>query len=166
MPPDRRTLRDIRNAYEGMKQYQVDVGEWVQWFRYNQAASTSHPVYSTGPNRQWYPPITLPVVIGEYQRARRNRDDDGLYQVDRVHAICSYDAFFHTTMPDPDPNGADHVKDRVAFDGKLFSVEAFSPAGRVASYFLTISIDLVEVALEDLDEDFALSMWQQYISAS
>src|ERR1035441_9179738 len=98
MPPDRRTLRDIRDAYEGMKQYQLDVGQWVHWFRYDTVDSVSHPVYDVGPERIWYPPITIPMVMGEYRRAPKNFDDDGLYLIDSVHMVCSYNAFFHTTM--------------------------------------------------------------------
>jgi hypothetical protein len=164
--PDRRTLRDIRSAYQGMKRYQEEAGEWVQWFRFNQAATTSDPTYSTGPQRAWYPPITVPVMIGEYRRAAKNFDDDGLYLVDEVHGVISYFAFFSTTMPDPDPLGADHLRDRVAYDGRLFSVSSFIPRGRVASYFLTISFDMIEVAAEELAEDAAISMFAPYLSSS
>jgi hypothetical protein len=166
MPPDRRTLRDIRDAYRGMFEYQLQVGQWVQWFRFDQADTTSHPVYDVGPQRVWYPPVTLPVYIGEYHRAPKNFDDDGLYLIDNVTVIVSYDAFFHTTMPDPDPTGQDHLNDRVAFDGKLFHVTSFIPKGRVASHFLTITIDLAEVASEDLAEDVLDPMFQPFIVAS
>lgn len=166
MPPDRRTLRDIRDAYEGMKEYQLHVGQWAHWFRFNKAGTTSHPVYDTGPQRAWFPPIVVPVLLGEYQRAPESFDDDALYQVDHVHLIFSYDAFFHSTMQDPDPNGQDHVNDRVGFDGHLFSVSSFLPRGRVASHFLTISVDLIEVAAEELQEDTDIPMFDPYLSAS
>lgn len=166
MPPDRRTLRDIRSAYEGMKKYQVDVGQWAQWFRFNSPATTSNPIYDTGPQRVWYPSIPVPVVLGEYRRSGRNFDDDGLYLVDRVHLIFSYFAFFSSTMPDPDPTGQDHVNDRCGFDGHLFNVTSFVPQGRVASYFLTVSCDLLEVAQEDLNEDALLPMFAPYLVAS
>lgn len=149
-----------------MKSYQTQVGEWVQWFRFNKSATTSHPVYDTGPQRAWYPPITVPVFIGEYSRAQQNFDDDGLYQIDRVRLVISYDAFFHSTMPDPDPSGQDHVNDRFAYDGHLFSVDGFFPRGRVASHFLTISVDAAEVAAEELAEDAPVQMFAPYISAS
>lgn len=167
MPPDRRTLRDIRQAYEGMKNdYQLQVGQWCSWFRFNPTATTAHPIYDTGPQRVWYPSIVLPVLLGEYTRAGQNFDSDGLYLVDKVHLIFSYDAFFHTTMIDPDPTGMDHVNDRVGFDGRLFSVDSFLPRGRVASHFLTVSCDLIEVAQEELDEDQPVPMFAPYLSAS
>lgn len=166
MPPDRRTIRDIRDAYKGMWEYQIHVGQWVHWFRFDKADTTSHPVYDVGPNRLWYPPITLPVYIGEYQRQPKNFDDDGLYLIDNVHVVASYDAFFHTTMPDPDPTGQDHLNDRIAFDGRLFHVTRFVPEGRVASHFLTISIDVAEVAQEDLDEDPAAPQFAPYLVAT
>jgi len=167
LPPDRRTLRDIRQAYKGMMfDYQRDVGQWCQWFRFNSTATTSHPIYSTGPQRVWYNPITLPVLLGEYTRGEQNFDNDGLYLVDSVRLIFSYKAFLQTTMPDPDPFGQDHLNDRVVFDGHLFSVDSFVPRGRVASYFLTVSVDLSEVAQEDLDEDNDTGMWDPYIVAS
>lgn len=162
MPPDRRTLRDIRDGDRAMKEYQRQVGQWAQWFRFNKAGTTGHPVYDTGPQRAWYPPITVPVMIGEYTRAGQNFDDDGLYLVDRVHFVISKSAFFHTTMPDPDPSGQDHLNDRLGFDGVLFSVDSFLPRGRVASYFWTISVDASEVMQEDMDEDVATSMFAPY----
>jgi hypothetical protein len=149
-----------------MWEYQIQAGQWVSWFRYDTVDSTSHPVYDVGPNRIWYPAMTLPVMIGEYHRAAKNFDDDGLYLIDNVHLICSYDAFFHTTMIDPDPTGQDHLNDRVAFDGHLFHVTGFMPEGRVADYFLTISIDVAEVATEDLAEDPAAAMFLPYLDAS
>lgn len=164
MPPDRRLLRDIRSAFFGMKRAQLEQGQWVQWYRFNQQATTSHPVYDTGPQRQWYPPITLPVFLGEYRRQSQNFDDDGLYLVDRAHLIISYFAFFNAPIPDPDPNGQDHLNDRVAFDGRLFSVDMFLPRGRTASWFLTISVDLTEVSQTELIEDVVPSMFQPYIA--
>jgi len=166
MPPDRRLLREIRSAYRGMKSYQLEAGQWVQWYRFNKAATTSDPVYGTGPQRVWYPPLTIPVIIGEYDRAAENFDDDGLYQVDTVHGIINYFAFFSTGMIDPDPNGADHVNDRFAYDGHLFSVSTFLPRGRTASYFLTISFDGIEVAAEELSEDAPDPMFASFKEAS
>lgn len=166
MPPDRRTLRDIRDAYQGMREYQLHVGQWAHWFRFNKTGTTKDPTYDTGPQRAWYAPISLPVLIGEYARAGQNFDDGGLYLVDTLHLIFSYDQFFHTTMPDPDPYGNDHLNDRVGFDGHLFNVDSFYPRGRVGSYFLTVSCDLHEVAQEELDEDVAIPMFAQYVVAS
>ena len=166
MPPDRRVLRDIRDAYQGMAEYQINAGQWVQWYRFNKNGTTSHPVYDTGPQRAWYNPITLPVLLGEYNRAPQNFDDDGLYLIDSAHLIFSYYAFFQTTRPDPDPTGQNHVNDRVGFDGTLFSVDSFLPRGRVASHFLTVSVDLHEVAQEDMDEDSAIPMFDRYRVAS
>lgn len=164
MPPDRRLLREIRSAYHGIKIAQLGQGQYVNWFRFNQTGTTSHPIYDTGPLRAWYNPISLPVWLGEYQRAGKNFGDDGLYLVDRVHVICSYDQFFHTTMPDPDPYGNDHLRDRVAFDGHIFKVDTFLPRGRVADYFLTISIDLTEVAQTSLAEDGTIAIFTPYLN--
>lgn len=166
MPPDRRTLRDIRSAYRGMRRQQLRQGEWMTWFRFHPEATTSDPVYGTGPQRAWYNGVVVPVWLGEYNRAGKNFDDDGLYLIDKVHGIMSYDAFFHTAMPDPDPSNQDHVNDRVAYDGRLFSVASFTPEGRVASYFLTISFDLIEVAQEELREDQPIPMFAPYITSS
>lgn len=149
-----------------MADYQLQTGQWVQWFRFNKTATTSHPVYDVGPQRMWYPAITLPVLLGDYNRAPQNFDDDGLYRIDRAHLIFSYFAFFQTTMLDPDPTGQDHLNDRVGFDGTLFSVDMFEPRGRVASRFLTVSVDLTEVAQEEMDEDVETPMFAPYRVAS
>lgn len=164
MPPDRRLLREIRSAYEGMKFYQLEAGQWVNWFRFNQSATTSDPTYDTGPQRAWYPPIKIPVIIGEYERAGKNYDDDGLYQVDRMYCIINYFAFFSTGMPDPDPTGQNHVNDRVGYDGHLFSLSGFLPRGRTASYFLTISVDMIEIGQAELYEDVAIPMFASYLT--
>jgi hypothetical protein len=147
-----------------MKEYQLQAGQWCQWFRFNPTATTAHPIYDTGPQRIWYPAITLPLVIGEYRRAPQNFDDDGLYLIDRVHLIFSYFAFFQSEIPDPDPSGRDHVNDRVGFDNHLFSVDSFIPRGRVASHFLTVSADLTEVGQAELDEDVPDTMFAPYLS--
>jgi hypothetical protein len=164
MPPDRRTLRDIRSAYRGMWEYQRQIGQWACWFRFNKAATTVMPIYDTGPQRAWFNPVTLPVHLGEYRRAGENFNDDGLYLVDTLHLIFSYDAFFHTGMPDPDLTGQNHQNDRVAFDGRLFSVSTFYPRGRVADYFLTISVDAIEVAQSELNEDVDIPIFAPYIT--
>lgn len=166
MPPDRRLLREIHAANKIMKRYQFQAGQWAQWYRFDLADTTSNPIYDTGPQRVWYPAITLPVILGEYSRAPQNFDDSGLYLLDRLHLIFSYDAFFHTTMVDPDPTGQDHLNDRVGFDGHLFSVNSFIPRGRTASHFLTVSCDLQEVAQEDFNEDVDNSLFAKYIVAS
>jgi hypothetical protein len=160
---DRRTLRDITSAYQAMKEYQRDIGQQVQWFRFDQADTTSDPVYETGPQRIWYPAITMPCYLAEYQRSGQNFDDDGLYIVDRLHLILSYNFFFNSAMPDPDPTGADHVNDRVGFQGVLFSIDTFYPQGRVADYFLTISCDCRAVAQSEMIEDVTPPMFASYI---
>jgi hypothetical protein len=146
-----------------MDRYQQQTGEWVAWFRYNQAGSTSHPTYDVGPQRAWFPPVTVPVVIAEDVRQGQNFDDDGLYLLDYLHLVISYSAFAHSMIPDPDPQSQNHLNDRVGFDGKLFSVNTFIPRGRVANAYLTISCDCREVASEDLDEDVLESMFAPYV---
>lgn len=162
MPIDRRMFRDVDSAYEGMFRYGYETGQYVLWFRFNKSATTSHPVYDTGPQRAWYPAVTIPVLVAEYQRAGQNFDDDALYLVDHVHGVMSYKAFFQAPIADPDTLGQNHVNDRVAVDGRLFSVTRFLPQGRVASSFLTISFDLTMVTQEDLDEDVAEPMFEPY----
>ena len=166
MPPDRRLLREIRSAYQGMREYQTNAGQFCFWFRFNQGATTSHPIYDTGPQRAWYSPVTVPLLMGIYQRAAQNFDDGGLYLLDKLHVVLNYWDFFESTMPDPDPSGQNHLNDRVGFDGHLFSVDSFLPQGRVADYFLTISCVLAEVTQSELQEDVVPSMFQSYIVAS
>jgi hypothetical protein len=165
-PSDRRLWREIWGARQAFKDYQLEAGQWVQWFRFNKPGTTANPIYDTGPQRVWYPAITLPVMLAEQTRASQNFDDDGLYLVSRLHLIFSYYAFFQTTMPDPDPYGQDHVNDRVGFDTTLFSVDSFIPHGRVAGQWLTVSCDLTEVASEDLAEDVPAPMFAPYVVAS
>ena len=148
-----------------MKEYQTDVGQWVSWFRFNPTATTSDPVYGTGPQRAWYNPVTVPVIIGEFQRPPLNIDDDGLYLVNQAHLIIDFNAFMQSTLVDPDSTGVNHLRDRVGFDNHLFTVSGFYPRGRVADYFLTISVDLVEVTQSSLYEDSAIPMFQGYLNA-
>ena len=142
---------------------QLEQGQTVWWFRFNKNATTRHPTYDTGPQRVWYPPIPLPVWEAVYSRAAQNWDDDSLYLIDRTHVIFSYDAFFHTTMPDPDPSFQNHLNDRVAFDGHLFNCDSFLPRGRVADHFLTVSVDLTEVGQAELAEDADNSVFAPYV---
>lgn len=166
MPPDRRLLGEIRQAYEGMNYAQLDQGQWVEWFRFNAAGTTSDPTYDTGPGRLWYPAITIPVWLGEFERQSKNFDDDGLYLVNTVHGIMSYYSFFSSTILDPDPTGQNHLNDRVGYDGTLFGISSFIPRGRVASYFYTISFDMIEIMAEDLAEDATNSLWAPYTVGS
>lgn len=166
MPPDRRLLREIRQAYQGMDRAQLEQGEWVEWFRFNPAGTTSDPTYPTGPQRAWYPSITIPVWLGEYNRAPKNFDDGGMYLVDQVHGIMSYFAFFSSTIVDPDPTGQNHLNDRVGYDGRLFGISTFFPRGRTASYFLTISFSMIQIMAEDLAEDAAIPMFSPYVVGS
>jgi hypothetical protein len=166
VPPDRRTHREIRSANAEMKHYQYETGQWVQWFRFNQPATTSDPVYGTGPQRVWFPSVTVPCYISEYQRSGQNFDDQGLYLVDRLHLIISYSAWWHTNMPDPDPFRQDHTNDRVGYSSTLFAVDTFYPQGKVGNSFLTISCDLREVAAEEMLEDVPVPMFAEYFTAS
>lgn len=164
MPPDRRTHRDVISAYKEMKGYQYDIGQWVQWFRFNKPATTSDPVYGTGPQRVWYDPVTVPCFISESQRASQNFSDDGLYLINRLHLIISYDAWWGSNMPDPDPYRQNHTNDRVGYQHTLYGVDSFYPQGKVGNNFLTISCDLREVALEEYQEDYGTTMFADYIT--
>jgi hypothetical protein len=106
------------------------------------------------------------VLIGEYHRAEKNSDDDGLYLVDTARLVLSYNAFFSSTIQDPDPNGQDHVNDRVGFDGRLFGITSFLPEGRVASFFLTITVDLIQITQADMNIDGSIEMFSGYVLTS
>lgn len=148
-----------------MKRYQQNAGQFVQWFRFNKDATTSDPIYDVGPLRAWYPAITLPVLLGEYKRANKNFDDDGLFPVDTATLIFSYNTFFHTGMPDPDPTFENHLNDRFAFDGSLFSAASFFPQGRVADYFLTVSVNAIQVSAAEMAEDGSIPIFSGYVLA-
>jgi hypothetical protein len=162
MPPDRRTLRSINAAFRTMAAYQNYAGQWVQWFRLNKSATISDPMFGTGPGRVWYTPVIVPVIDARIIRPPRNFDDDGLYLVDRAHLVLSYRAFFNTVLPDPDTDGKNHYGDRAGLDGVLYTVTDFIPQGRIASNFLTISVDLIQVAYSELNEDVVAPMFAGY----
>lgn len=150
---DRRFINEIRSLYRGLREFAYQGGMPVNWYRYNASSSTSDPVYDTGPERVWYAPITVSTIMARYIRAPRDYNDDGLFRVDRAQLVLSYFDFFSSTMPDPDVTGQDHLNDRVVFDGKLFRLEQFLPQHRVADQFLTIAIEMTEIAASELQED-------------
>jgi hypothetical protein len=156
VPTRKRSItRDVLSMYRGLDKYQKLTGEYVRWYQYDAANSTSNPVYDEGPSRRWLPSIQVPVLFVLFQQPPNNPTEAGRYTVADVHFTVSYDQLVKAGISQPSVSDL-HFSDRIEWDGKLFDLEDYRLQGYVHGTYMTVGVDGHQVKEEELEQDYPM----------
>jgi hypothetical protein len=141
-------------------------GQQVLWYEFNVASvndATDEDLYDeggpqlrpgtddAGTSRRWKDPKTVQVYMARLDEGAEDYDETGQYDVDRLTLVVNRQSLKNYGI---DPT-ADHLNDRIAFDGRLFNVNHFDKRGRLADTYLTITVTCVEVKEDERYTDDA-----------
>lgn len=158
---------DVRYEYQsieaGMKTFMEDenVGQTVLWWIFDAADTEEDNVYDVGTDfapggRRWYPPIPV-ICLNAIRTEGAKQFTDGLYTSDIIHLILSANSAQKAAMPDLIKNWPSHLRDRLLWQGTVYTPTRIELRGVLEESYTVIGIDLIQVNPEELvnDPDFA-----------
>lgn len=157
------------------------VGQKVNWFRWgawyleDNFDTVTDDIYDVssseqGGGRRWQLPFKLPVIMAQITRGGNQVNERGFYVVDTLRILLNSgeaERLIPNIVGD-EPN--DFIKDRVEYQGQVFTPIRVNPRGIIGNNYAVISIDCTEVNSEELVNDpqfvrFARSVNDPYRSA-
>jgi hypothetical protein len=147
------------------------VGNSVQWYIYNSAATAVDPIYDVGSStpdtggRVWYPPLTIPVIKAVVYQGASMQNDRGFYNTDILRITMNMDVIEHATnlygmeahtsrhFSDILTNPDHFLRDRIVFRNEVFSPDRIQGMGLVNNKYTILAVDCVQVNSEEMVND-------------
>lgn len=161
---------ETKSMDEGMVDELRDpVGTIVDWWLWDEQFAIDHPdevydpIYDVsrsddGYGRRWKSPFELPVIVAQQIRGSNVMNERGFYTVDTLRLVISV-ADINRLLPRMIDNPNFHIRDRITFQGQVFTPTRVNPRGRYAERYSVVTIDCTMVNGEELVND---SQFQQF----
>lgn len=139
------------------------VGTEVDWWvwndrdladNYDNWVDNTYDVSNSGSNkgRRWKTPFKLPVIMAQQMRGQNIMNERGFYTTDTMRLVVSV-ADINRLLPAMINNPSQHIKDRIVFQGYVFTPMRVNPRGRYKDRYSVVTIDCNMVNAEELVND-------------
>jgi hypothetical protein len=157
---------DARYEYEsiesGMATYlEQEVGQTVLWYVFDAAGTEVDNTFDVGTDylpggRRWEPPVPV-KCINAIRTEGAKQFTDGEYTSDTIHLILSANTAQKVAMPDLIKTWPSHLRDRLVWQGTVYTPTRIELRGVLEESYTVIGIDLIQVNPDELidDPDFA-----------
>jgi len=151
---DRALRREVASINRALWRRQRHLGWSVKWYTFNPTLTTPDFIYDTGPQRMWNAPRVVPVYDRETVMQQNLFRDTGLYVVDEMALVFSYETLVSFGIHNPIET-TNHETDRIEFNGALFQVSQFLPQSPLGAdqNFMVVSVRGKAVMPDELLED-------------
>lgn len=139
---------------------QKEWGTFVEWYRFNEDASLADDLYDVGAPRRWHPPLRVPVLWVIRREGVDTYDQDGLYTSDTLQvAVAKHVMRDKLHWVNLDLAVRDYLRDRIRFEGVVFTVSSFQLEGQLLDRDTIIGINANKVRDEQYlwDPEFTSS---------
>jgi len=137
-------------------------GSSVLWYRFNPSTTVVDPIYdvgsSAGVGRQWYSPITVPVIRSVIRHGTVEHSHEGFYNADSLHITIDKEELSRalpTLFTNPDPLN----RDRIIWQSQVYRPLLSQLRGIVLEKFTVVSLDCRQIMPEEMVND---SQFQAY----
>ncbi|MEU7278688.1 hypothetical protein AB0A69_07850 [Streptomyces sp. NPDC045431] len=146
----------------GLRAWQRHMGDVISWWRFSHLRSVSHDIYDEGDEGglAYDGPWPVPVLHATHAEKGDQESDRGFYTVDTLEVTASFDQVQKTGITQADIHHDRYLRDRVAYDGRLFRITQMSILGQIRRADVLVSIAAVEVKPDEITAD---SVFAQYI---
>lgn len=120
---------------------QKEWGTYVEWYRYDESTSAADDLYDVGAPRRWGAPLLIPVLWIIREEGVDTYDQDGLYTTESLQIAVAKHALrdkLHWT--DVATLVQRHLKDRIVFEGHVFTISSFQVQGQLLNRDVIIGI--------------------------
>lgn len=135
----------------------------MMYFRFDLAHSVEHNVYdeATGTGRAFKGPVEVPVLHVVHDFGGDSLDEAGFYTNDEIQVKCGYRQLSRTGMTHSDLRNGRYLRDRIAYDDKLFRVLAMDIRGQIVRSDIVVGIRAVQLKSDEIVDD---AMFRQYVT--
>lgn len=150
---------EIRKANIAFTDAVAEWGTYVLWFRYYESASEIDDVYDEhdfDSEIAWHPPRKIPALNIVTYQGGETKGEGGFYSTDTMRATFSAEHIRRQGLPDINKStylDRDLLKDRLVYDGILWSPTAINFAGNVQDVNLVIGIVCEEIDPDEVRND-------------
>lgn len=150
---------ETKRIFEGMEGWASRYGDWVNYYRLDQAATQFDDVYEevTDQGRIYKPMRRVPAMHVTHVRGANEWNDKGFYVTDDLDAIMSFQQFTQCglVMADIDTNNYD--MDRIVYDEKVFRIKEIAVRGKIQTRAIVITINATQLKPDEMVEDQQMS---------
>lgn len=153
------TATETADIRKGLRGTQAQIGDVVLWWRFNNTDTVVHDVYDEGieGGLAYDGPIEIPVLHATFVEGAEEQLDRGLYATDTLQITASLHQLRKRGMTDIELNHTRYLRDRVAYNGRLFRVGQVEVLGQIRRDDVIVAIHGPQVQADELsgDADFA-----------
>ncbi|MEW1675555.1 hypothetical protein ACJ6WD_10890 [Streptomyces sp. VTCC 41912] len=155
---------EVERIDRGLRAWQRHVGDVISYWRFSHARSVSHDIYDEGDEGglAYDGPWPVPVLHATHVEAGDQEDDRGFYTVDSLEITAGFAQIQKVGLTQADIHTDFYLRDRIAYDGRLFRIAQMSILGQIRRQDVLVSITAVEVKADELTAD---ANFAQYIPA-
>lgn len=144
-----------------MRGWQSVDGDWVAYFRFDQAHSQVHPVYDEpdGDGLRWLAPVRVEALHVQHVEGGQEDSDRGFYFNDELSVTVPFDLFIQAGLSRADVDTGNYLKDRMAYDRKLFRIKQISIRGQMQERDIIAQIEGTQLKPDELVFDKQFQDW-------
>lgn len=146
---------ETQQIADGLRGYQPAFGDQVLYFRYDYARSTRHAVYDEAVEggRVFSGPVELPVLDVVHAMGDVEQHEGGFYTSDSVEVMASFRQMSRTGLTHADLRTGRYLRDRLAYDGKLFRVREMRILGQLQRTDVSVVIEARQLKHDEIVHD-------------
>ncbi|MFD6934644.1 hypothetical protein ACFWAP_00615 [Streptomyces goshikiensis] len=155
-------VEETERLDQGLRAWQRHAGDVVAWWRFSHSRSVSHDIYDEGDEGglAYDGPWQVPVLHATHIEAGDEQNDRGFYTTDSLEVSAAFRQITRVGLSQADVHNARYLRDRIAYDGRLFRIEQMSILGQIQRQDVIVAITAVEVKPDEVTAD---SVFRQYI---
>lgn len=147
---------ETNEAMGGLRGLQAGYGDRFDYYRFDRQDSVTDDIYdeAAGTGRAYtYVPDVPALWVVHTEGAREDRET-GWYYNDEIHITASFDQLAKIGFERMDLQTASYLKDRIVYDGKVFSVRNVQVLGQIQRRDMVVTIDATQVKPDEMAADF------------
>ena len=137
---------------------QKEWGVSVEWFRFDEDATAVDDLYDVGAARRWQSPLRIPALWVVRDEGRDTYDQDGLYVTETLQVALAKSVLRDKLhWVNLEKMIRDHLRDRIQFEGVVFTISSFQPMGQLLDRDTIIGVMATKVREDQhiWDPDFS-----------
>lgn len=155
--------QETDRMFKGMRGWRDVSGDWLDYYRYNEAATQIDPIYdeAIGEGRAYFPAVRLPALHVTHIEGENENGVMGFYYNDTLSAYIAFDQFVGVGMDYADIRTGNYINDRIYYDQKIFRVLQLSIRGQIQQRDIIVGLDATQMKPDELVDDQLFNQWSQ-----
>lgn len=147
---------EVNEYAHGLRGYQgSQIKDYVDYFRFYPEVTEIDDVFDEGfgAGKRFHPVNTLPAIHVTSSEGPNDISDTGFYFNDTLYVTTSWELFNRVGYTFADINHEIYMKDRIAYNARLYRVTAIQVTGQVEKRDIMLSIEATQIKPDELSND-------------